>query len=775
MADAVELAVAYIQIVPSMDGSREAITKEIVPASEGAGEEAGEKAGVSFGAKMTAALGALAIGAVISDAITESMNLDGAVRKVSAGMGMTTVESERLGRVAGELWASAYGESSADAANAVGAVLTSIEGMSEASDADLQALTGQVMSLAEAFDMDVSEAALVAGQMISSGLADDGAGAVDLLAASLQEVPAALRGDVIDAAKEYGGYLSELGLTGEEAMGALVAASDGGTIAIDKTGDALKELSIRATDMSTASVAAYEAAGLNAEEMSAAFLAGGDTARGALDQLVDGLLGIQDPTERANAAIALFGTPLEDLGVTQIPTFLSGLQTMGGELGTVDGAAATLDETLNGGMGTSLEALKNSFMLAVMEGIQPFLSAAQPLIDWLAANPVVVQVAAAAFGVLAIGLGAAAAATWVMNSALLANPITWVVVAVVALIAAIVALAMNWESVSAWLSGAWNATVSAVGNAFVWLGQLVASIGVAIVSAVTAAWNWVVSLMMSAGAKITAGMSAAWNAVKSATSTAITAVVGFVASLPGKAASAISSFTSAVVSVAKRAWELFKSTTTAGISAVVGFVRGLPGKAMSALSSLAGSLRNVATNAWNGFKSAVTAGINAAVGLVRGLPGKIVGVLSGLGGRLVSSGRSMLEGFARGIRDGFSRAVSAVSDGIAKVRSFFPFSPAKEGPLSGRGYVTYSADALTSDFAKHIESGASKIRSAAKTATSAAVLGGSYSTKAGMPAPAGGATFHIGRIELPNVSDVEDFVRELQRLPLRAHMMGGIA
>lgn len=37
------------------------------------------------------------------------------------------------------------------------------------------------------------------------------------------------------------------------------------------------------------------------------------------------LLAIRDPAERANTAIALFGTPVEDLSVDQIPQFLKAL------------------------------------------------------------------------------------------------------------------------------------------------------------------------------------------------------------------------------------------------------------------------------------------------------------------------------------------------------------------------------------------------------------------------------------------------------------------
>ena len=62
-------------------------------------------------------------------------------------------------------------------------------------------------------------------------------------------------------------HFGALGLSGEEAYAILGQADD--QFELDKTGDALKELSIRATDMSTASVEAYEAMGLFAPNVNA--------------------------------------------------------------------------------------------------------------------------------------------------------------------------------------------------------------------------------------------------------------------------------------------------------------------------------------------------------------------------------------------------------------------------------------------------------------------------------------------------------------------------
>lgn len=61
------------------------------------------------------------------------------------------------------------------------------------------------------------------------------------------------------------------------------------------------------------------------------------------------------------------------------------------------------------------------------------------------------------------------ASTWAFTTALLANPITWIVVGIIALIAVIILLWQNWESVTTFLTGAWNACCAGVMTGINWL------------------------------------------------------------------------------------------------------------------------------------------------------------------------------------------------------------------------------------------------------------------------------------------------------------------
>ena len=331
-----------------------------------AGAEEGEASLVDMiggwtGAGVFAA-GALgvALGAELVDQFMGAVERDSERDRLAASLGLSDAGAERAGAIAGGLYANAYGDSLGqvnEAIAAVGSTLAPIDSWAT-TDAELTALTAKALDFATVFDADVTDAVAKAGFMVQQGLARDSNEAFDLMVAGMQKVPAAMRGDLMDAVTEYGDDLALLGFTGEEAMGMLVAAAGKGPYWLDKTGDSLKELQIRATDMSTASVDAFKAAGLDAEDMAAKILEGGPAARTAMHDIARGLLTIEDPVKRSNAAIALFGAPLEDMSVAEIPAFLASLASLDAGFTDTEGSADRMGTRLNDNLATDLEGIK---------------------------------------------------------------------------------------------------------------------------------------------------------------------------------------------------------------------------------------------------------------------------------------------------------------------------------------------------------------------------------------------------------------------------------
>jgi hypothetical protein len=343
---------AKVRAKTAGDQAGDAFGDSLVPEAERAGEEAGEKAG--DGLKAKGALGAAAAGAAVGMAFVEALDVDAAADKLVAQLGANAVQAERYGRVAGNLYANAWGDSMDHVNEAIGAVVSSIDGMDSASGRQLGRLTSRALDFATAFEVDVTRSVQVADTLIEAKLAKNGLRAFDLLTKGAQKVPSALREDLMDAVEEYGQFFASLGYSGPQAFALLVDASEKGIYGLDKAGDAVKEFTIRATDGSKASKDAYALIGLSAEDMSNKILKGGDDAQEATQKVIDGLLDIEDPSQRAQAAIALFGTPLEDLNVRDIPDFLRNLQGTSDAMDGVRGSSKRMSDDLNSNARTSI-------------------------------------------------------------------------------------------------------------------------------------------------------------------------------------------------------------------------------------------------------------------------------------------------------------------------------------------------------------------------------------------------------------------------------------
>lgn len=63
------------------------------------------------------------------------------------------------------------------------------------------------------------------------------------------------------------------------------------------------------------------------------------------------------------------------------------------------------------------------------------------------------------------------AGVWSFTAALLANPITWIVIAIVALIAALILLWQNWDTVTAFVQNVWNAACAKISAGIEWVKQ----------------------------------------------------------------------------------------------------------------------------------------------------------------------------------------------------------------------------------------------------------------------------------------------------------------
>lgn len=679
---------------------------------KGLSKAQGNLKGFGVAGAAIAAAAAVAIGTAIGAGIAANMDIEAGNKKLKAQLNLTTEESAKAGKAAGALYANNYGESMADVQAATGSVMSSIAGMRTASQAELEDITGKALNLASTFDVDVAEAAASAGILMKNGLAKDATQAMDLITDAMQGVPESMRGEIFPIMDEYGQNFATLGIDGTTAMGIVKAASQDGAIGMDKMGDSLKEFTLLALQGDKTQAAAFESMGLNTGKMATAMAKGGEEGQAAFAQVVAGLQGIEDPAQQAQTAIDLFGTPLEDLGTSNIPKFLGQIDPLGDSFDSVAGAADDMAKDLAGSAGAGFQSFKRQAETALIDvvnvGIMPAVSGlasfltgtvgpaitdiggwitdtALPALEdfgtWFVENqetigqwagvitlillPVFVRLAIQA-GLTAVahvvafatmsGAAIKHAAIWVAQSYVMVARFLWVS-------AQMVAMAVKY--VAQWVIMSVGAAVNGVKIAAVWVAHVVASAALAIASMVVTAARYVAQwVIMSIGATVNAlKMAAGW--VVGVMVPAGIAVIQMGISAALVVGSWILMATQATIQAVRMAAAWFIALGPIGwiILAIIGLVALiiLNWEKISTFTSEAWTnITRFISEAWTNITSGVESGINSVIEWFTGMPGRILGALGNLGNLLLDAGGQILDGFLKGLTQGFENVKNFV-------------------------------------------------------------------------------------------------------------------
>ena len=365
------------------------------------GEAAGDEAGAGVVSGILDALRSIPIagavvgvGAAIAGGILlgikQGLAIEAERDLFGARTGLDEKTAAKFGRAAGEAYSQAWGESIA--ANLETARVALEQGLidKDAVAADVEDVIASLSGISEIMQADIPTAARAAGQLIKTGLADNAQQAFDVLVAGYQNGADASQ-DLLDTLVEYPTHFRDLGLSAQDAVGLLTQGLKGGAFNADKVADSLKELTIRVKDLGDKNAGeALQKIGLGHEEMARKFAEGGPAAREGLQQILDGLRGVEDPAARAQLAVALFGTQAEDMAGALAALDLS---TVAEQLGGVEGAAGAADRalaTMSDNTSTKIESAKRNIEVA-MDGIKGALAEAfgddiGGIADWVARN-----------------------------------------------------------------------------------------------------------------------------------------------------------------------------------------------------------------------------------------------------------------------------------------------------------------------------------------------------------------------------------------------------
>lgn len=329
---------------------------------------AAEDIGLSF-ESLTKAGAIAGIGALGAKALDSAVSFDQAMNQFAASTGTSTEELEKYEGVLENIYANNYGEDFMDIANAMAEVKKQVGDLDEA---DLQNLTESAFALRDTFDFDVKESVRASKAMMDN-FGISGEEAMNLIANGAQN-GLDFSGELLDSISEYSVQFAKMGFSADEMFKIFAAGAESGAFNLDKIGDAMKENAIRSIDYSSTTKDAYKQLGLDVDEMSKKFAAGGDSAREAFDQVMTGLIALDDPLKQNQIGVELFGTMWEDLG-PEVVGSLSGIEE--GAYGTAD-AMNTIKEVKYDDLGSMFEALTRQLELLLIplgEALIPILSA----------------------------------------------------------------------------------------------------------------------------------------------------------------------------------------------------------------------------------------------------------------------------------------------------------------------------------------------------------------------------------------------------------------
>ena len=181
-------------------------------------------------------------------------------------------------------------------------------------------------------------------------------------------------GELIDSINEYSVQFKKLGLDAEDMFSIFANGAENGAFNLDKIGDAVKEFSIRAIDGSDTTKQGFEALGMNADEMAKKFGAGGDTARDAFNQVIQGLASMDDPVAQSAAGVNLFGTMWEDLGPQVITSMSTASDAIDKNRESVEELANVKYDTLSGALGGLWRTIQVDVLQPIGNQLIPYVT-----------------------------------------------------------------------------------------------------------------------------------------------------------------------------------------------------------------------------------------------------------------------------------------------------------------------------------------------------------------------------------------------------------------
>lgn len=281
---------------------------------------------------------------------------------------------------------------------------------------------------------------------------------------------------------------------------------------------------------------------------------------------------------------------------------------------------------------------------AVVGALDVLLQKLEPVSDWFAKNPSIIQAVATAIGIVVVALTAFSVVMSIVNAVMLLSPFTWIVLGIVALIAVIILCVKHWDKIKAAMSRLWS-----------WISGVF-----------VAGWDWLKAKLSAAVQGFVAANARAWAMVK----TRLAAAVSWYVGLPSRILRAVGKFGSLLVS---RGRDLVAGLSSGAVNrwtALREWIGGIKDRVKSRIGNTARTLYSAGRDLLAGMIEGVKAMAGRLVSAVTGPIGDAVGKAKSLLGINSPSkvfaeiGRFVMQGYTDGVDSYARRARSAVEGAV---------------------------------------------------------------------------------------------------------------
>ena len=259
------------------------------------------------------------------------------------------------------------------------------------------------------------------------------------------------------------------------------------------------------------------------------------------------------------------------------------------------------------------------------------------IFKWLVENPIVAEILLAI--AVAIGIVSTAITIWstvqgILNAILLASPITWIIVAITALIAIIILCILHWEEIKTVVANVWETIKNAVLQAIEPIKQYLSELWQKVSEVFQATWEIISTILGFIWNLIATVFQAIWNivspiinAIWQIISTIFQAIWNVVSTVLGSVWNVFSQIFNWIWELTSRIFQGIWNVISPIMNAIWTGIKTALSWIQQIWSNVWNGIATIVSNVWNGIWSCIKGVINAILG---GIENMVNGVIKGV-------------------------------------------------------------------------------------------------------------------------------------------------